>query len=135
MTNEALTLDIKSSKLYLYLLLSVYFLGMGVVWYYVYSLWLSVFATVLLSVWAWDFYQKNIRLSSSNAIKKIHLENTRLSVENNAGKKTQYPSFYPAYQSRYLVIIYAKGTSIVLFRDALPYQSLSKINRLLNANT
>jgi sRNA-binding regulator protein Hfq len=47
----------------------------------------------------------------------------------------QCPWFYPAYQSRFLVIIETGKESIVIFKDAIDSQSLSQLNQYLNANT
>ncbi len=137
MTNESdgLVVQIKTSKIYLAISLGVYLLSLFSAWHYFYSLWLSLAISLVLSLWLVNFLPKNILLTKPNSITKITLNKKQIAIEKNNQSSQQYPWFYPAYQSRFLVIISAGKESVVIFKDAIDSRSLSKLNRYLNANT
>ncbi len=137
MTNESdgLVVQIKTSKIYLAISLGVYLLSLFSAWHYFYNLWLSLAISLVLSLWLVNFLPKNVLLTKPHSITKIALNKKQIAIEKNNQSSQQYPWFYPAYQSRFLVIIEAGKESVVIFKDAIDSQSLSKINRYLNANT
>jgi len=132
---DELIIQIKTSKIYLAISLVVYLLSLFSAWHYFYSLWLSLTISLVLSVWLANFLPKKVLLKRSNSIAKIILNKKQITIENNNQIDRQYPWFYPAYQSRFLVIIEAGKESVVIFKDAIDSQSLSQLNRYLNANT
>ncbi|MBL4761616.1 MAG: hypothetical protein JKY93_02835 [Gammaproteobacteria bacterium] len=137
MTNESdgLVVQIKTSKIYLAISIGVYLLSIFSAWHYFYNIWLSLSISLALSVWLANFLPKNVLLTQPASITKITLNKKQISIEKNNQPAGQYPWFYPAYQSRFLVIIEAGKESIVIFKDAIDSQSLSQLNRYLNANT
>lgn len=137
MTNESdgLVVQIKTSKIYLAISIGVYLLSLFSAWHYFYSLWLSLTVSLFLSVWLVNFLSKNVLLTKSSSITKIALNKKQIAIEKNNKSTVQYPWFYPAYQSRFLVIIEAGKGSVVIFKDAIDSRSLSQLNRHLNANT
>lgn len=137
MTNESngLVVQIKTSKIYLAISIGVYLLSLFSAWYYFYSLWLSLTVSLILSAWLVNFLPKNVLLTKSSSITKIALNKKQIAIEKNNKSAVQYPWFYPAYQSRFLVIIEAGKESVVIFKDAIDSRSLSQLNRYLNANT
>ncbi|TEU22130.1 MAG: hypothetical protein E3I13_02680 [Gammaproteobacteria bacterium] len=137
MTNESdgLVVQIKTSKNYLVISIGVYLLSLFSAWYYFYSLWSSLTISLVLSVWLINFLPKNVLLTKPSSITKIALNKKQISIEKNNHSTEQYPWFYPAYQSRFLVIIEAGKESVVIFKDAIDSRSLSQLNRYLNANT
>jgi hypothetical protein len=137
MTNQpdGLSVKIRISKNYLAISLGVYLLSLFSAWYYFYSIWLSLSVSLALSVWLANFLPKNVLLTHPDSITKIALNKKQISIEKYNQSTEQYPWFYPAYQSRFLVIIEAGKESIVIFKDAIDSQSLSQLNRYLNANT
>jgi hypothetical protein len=137
MTNESnrLVVQIKTSKIYLSISIGVYLLSLFSAWYYFYNIWLSLSVSLALSVWLANFLPKNVLLTHPHSITKIALNKKQISIEKNNQPAGQYPWLYPAYQSRFLVIIEAGKESIVIFKDAIDSQSLSQLNRYLNANT
>jgi len=119
MTNESdgLVVQIKTSKIYLAISIGVYLLSL------------------FLSVWLVNFLSKNVLLTKFSSITKIALNKKQIAIEKNNKSTVQYPWFYPAYQSRFLVIIEAGKGSVAIFKDAIDSRSLSQLNRHLNANT
>jgi hypothetical protein len=63
------------------------------------------------------------------------LDKNRLTIEKNNHSIQQSLVFYPAYQSRFLIIINVGKESVVIFKDALASQSLSQLNRYFNTKT
>ncbi|SFV83057.1 hypothetical protein MNB_SUP05-12-229 [hydrothermal vent metagenome] len=125
MTNESdgLVVQIKASKIYLAISIGVYLLSLFSAWHYFYNIWLSLGISLASSAWLANFLPKNV------------LNKKQITIEKNNQSTGQYPWFYPAYQSRFLVIIEAGKESVVVFKDAIDSQSLSQLNRYLNANT
>jgi len=132
---DELVIQIKTSKIYLAISLVVYLLSLFSAWYYFYSLWLSLSLSVFLTIWLANFLPKNVLLKKPSSITKITLNKKQITIVNNNQLDRQYPWFYPAYQSRFLVIIEAGKESVVVFKDAIDSHSLSQLNRYLNANT
>lgn len=137
MTNEfdGLVVHIKTSKIYLTLSIGAYLLTLFSAWHYFYNIWLSLGISLFLSLWLTSFLPKNVLLTQPNSITKIALNKKQVVIEKNNQSAKQYPGFYPTYQSRFLVIIEAGKESVVIFKDAIDSQSLSQLNRYLNANT
>ena len=137
MTDESdgLIVQIKTSKIYLAISIGVYLLSLFSAWYYFYNIWLSIGVSLALSVWLANFLPKNVLLTQPDSITKIVLNKKQIAIEKNKQPAGKYPWFYPAYQSRFLVIIEVGKESIVIFKDAIDSQSLSQLNRYLNANT
>ncbi|HIG89335.1 hypothetical protein [Candidatus Thioglobus sp.] len=135
MMNETLAITLKPSKYYLILSLLVYLLGLFTVWHYSYNFYLSALLSIALLVLAYRFFPKSIFLTKDESTNKITLNNERLTVEKNNKEIKQYSLFYPAYQSSLLVIITAGKKSIVVFKDSVEHNSLSQLNKFLNANT
>ena len=137
MTNESdgLVVQIKASKIYLAISIGVYLLSLFSAWHYFYNIWLSLSISLALSAWLANFLPKNVLLTQPHSITKIVLNKKQITIEKNNQSTGQYPWFYPAYQSRFLVIIEAGKESVVVFKDAIDSQSLSQLNRYLNANT
>jgi len=137
MTSESdgLVVQLKTSKNYLVISIGVYLLSLFSVWHYFYNIWLSLFISFVLSAWLANFLPKNVLLTQPNSITKIALNKKQVVIEKNNQSAKQYPGFYPTYQSRFLVIIEAGKESVVIFKDAIDSQSLSQLNRYLNANT
>ncbi len=135
MMTEQLSLGIQTSKTYLVLTISTYLLSLFSAWHFFYNFWLSAIISVALSVWLYYFLPKRVLLTRPDSIKKISLDQTKIIITKNNGRTQQYPWFYPAYQSQFLVIIEAGKEQLVIFKDAIEPQSLSTLNRLLNANT
>ena len=137
MTNESdgLVVKIRTSKTYLAISVGVYLLSLFSVWHYFYNIWLSLGVSFVLSIWLANFLPKNVLLTQPDSITKIALNKKQITIEKNNQSTEQYPWFYPAYQSRFLVIIEAGKESVVVFKDAIDSQSLSQLNRYLNANT
>ncbi|HIF48237.1 hypothetical protein [Candidatus Thioglobus sp.] len=137
MTNESdgLVVKIRTSKNYLAISVGVYLLSLFSVWHYFYNIWLSLGVSFVLSIWLANFLPKNVLLTQPDSITKIALNKKQITIEKNNQSTEQYPWFYPAYQSRFLVIIEAEKESVVVFKDAIDSQSLSQLNRYLNANT
>ncbi|MEO1890875.1 MAG: hypothetical protein ABGX45_04230 [Candidatus Thioglobus sp.] len=137
MTNESdgLVVQIKASKNYLTISIVVYLLSLFSAWHYFYNIWLSLGISLALSVWLANFLPKNVLLTRPDSVTKITLNKKQISIEKNNQPAEQYPWFYPTYQSRFLVIIEAGKESVVVFKDAIDSQSLSQLNRYLNANT
>ncbi len=133
--SKTLSIDLKPSKIYLVLSSLVYLLALFTIWYYFYNFYLSIILSAALLFLAYQFFPKFIFLTKNDSIKKITLDNQQITIEKNNKKTTQYPWFYSAYQSRFLVIINTGKESIVIFKDSIKNQSLSQINRTLNANT
>ena len=125
MTNESdgLVVQIKASKIYLAISIGVYLLSLFSAWHYFYNIWLSLGISLASSAWLANCLPKNV------------LNKKQITIEKNNQSTGQYPWFYPAYQSRFLVIIEAGKESVVVFKDAIDSQSLSQLNRYLNANT
>ena len=134
MSNE-LTLEIHPSKTYLALTLFVYCLSILTFWHYSYNSWLSIALSLLTTAWLIYFIPRFVQLTHHNSIVKISFDNNHLLITKNSQNTQQYPCFYPAFQSRFLVIIHAGKESIVIFKDAINSPSLSQLNRHLNANT
>lgn len=137
MTNESdgLVVKIRTSKNYLAISVGVYLLSLFSVWHYFYNIWLGLGVSFVLSIWLANFLPKNVLLTQPDSITKIALNKKQITIEKNNQSTEQYPWFYPAYQSRFLVIIEAGKESVVVFKDAIDSQSLSQLNRYLNANT
>ena len=137
MTNESdgLVVKIRTSKNYLAISVGVYLLSLFSVWHYFYNIWLSLGVSFVLSIWLANFLPKNVLLTQPDSITKIALNKKQITIEKNNQSTEQYPWFYPAYQSRFLVIIEAGKESVVVFKDAIDSQSLSQLSRYLNANT
>ena len=137
MTNESdgLVVKIRTSKNYLAISVGVYLLSLFSVWHYFYNIWLSLGVSFVLSIWLANFLPKNVLLTQPDSITKIALNKKQITIEKNNQSTEQYPWIYPAYQSRFLVIIEAGKESVVVFKDAIDSQSLSQLNRYLNANT
>lgn len=133
--SNALTLKIYPSNTYLILTLVAYFFSILTFWYYSYSPWLSAILSLLTTAWLIYFISRFVQLTHPKSTIKILFDNNTLSITKNTQNTQQYPYFYPAFQSRFLVIIHAGKESIVIFKDATQSQSLSQLNRYLNANT
>lgn len=129
--NNKIELNLQASNIYVTLSISVYLLSLFVAWYYYYTMWLSIVVSVLLSVWLFYFLPK-LRLKQPNAIIKVSLDKDKLITERNNRSIQQFATFYPAYQSRFLVIINVGKESIVIFKDALTLGSISVLNRYFN---
>ena len=132
--NDKIELNVQASNIYLTLSIGVYFLSLFVAWYYFYNLWLSFALSTLLSVWLFYFLPK-LKLNLPNSIVKISLDKDRLTTERKNRSTQQFSTFYPSYQSRFLVVIDTGKDSIVIFKDALKSGSISQLNRYFNANT
>ncbi len=133
--SNGLVVQIKISKIYLAISIGVYLLSLFSAWYYFYNIWLSLSISFTLSVWLANFLPKNALLTQPDSITKITLNKKQIAIERNNQPAGKYPWFYPAYQSRFLAIIEAGKESIVIFKDTIDSQSLSQLNRYLNANT
>ncbi|MBT5784199.1 MAG: hypothetical protein HOI13_03290 [Candidatus Thioglobus sp.] len=133
--SETLVINLKPSKYYLTLSSLVYLLSLFTSWYYFYHLYLSILLSITLSVLAYQFFAKIIFLAKGESVKKITLSDKQLSVEKQNKSVKKYPWFYPTYQSSFLVIITFGKESIVIFKDSVEHHSLSKLNKLINANT
>jgi hypothetical protein len=120
------------SKIYLTLSLAVYLIGLFATWYYFYAIWLSLVISALFSLWLIYFLPRSVWLSHPNSIVKISLDKNKLTLKKNNYSTQQYTAFYPAYQSRSLLIINAGKESVVIFKDALASQSLSQFNQYFN---
>ncbi len=132
---DQLELQIQPSKTYLILTIVTYFLNLFSAWYFFYDFWLSAIISIALSVWLYYFLPKRVLLTRPSSITKITLDQAKITIKKNDGSTQQYPWFYPAYQSRFLVIIEPGKEQVVIFKDAIESQSLSTLNRLINANT
>jgi hypothetical protein len=133
--SDGLVVQIKTSKIYLSISIGVYLLSLFSAWYYFYNIWLSLGISFTLSIWLANFLPKNALLTQPDSITKITLNKKQIAIERNNQPAGKYPWFYPAYQSRFLAIIKAGKESIVIFKDTIDSQSLSQLNRYLNANT
>lgn len=131
---ESLTLELKPSKIYLMLSLSIHLLLIFCTWYYFHNIWLSIGISIVLVSHLYYFSRK-ILLLNNNSTKKITINNNSIVVENNQNKSNKYPHFYCEYQSTLLVIISAGKESVIIFKDSLENQSLSGLNRILGKNT
>lgn len=129
--NNKIEINLQASNIYLILSIGVYFLNLFVAWYYFYTLWLSIIVSVLLSIWLFYFLPK-LKLERANAIVKVSLDKDKLTTERNNRSIQQFSTFYPAYQSCFLVIINTGKESIVIFKDALTSDSISVLNRYFN---
>ena len=133
--HNKIDIKIQASKIYLTLSVFIYCLGLFATWYYFYTLWLSVILSGLLSLWLLYFLPKSVNLTHPNSIVKMVLDKNRLTIEKNNHSIQQSLVFYPAYQSRFLIIINVGKESVVIFKDALASQSLSQLNRYFNTKT
>lgn len=130
MNNEPLCLDIKPSKIYLSLFISIYLLALLSSWFYFYNLLLSVILSGILSLWAWYFFPQNVLLNKPQSIKKITFNNNII-IEKKDGTTHRYPSFCIDYQSNFLVIIHAEKTPIIIFKDSVENATFPALKRLL----
>ncbi len=129
---DSVNVKIQTSKIYLILSIATYLLGLFVTWYYFYTIALSLGISILLSLWLIYFLPRTVWLSHPNSIIKMALNKDTLTIEKNDHSTQQYTAFYPAYQSRFLLIIAAGTQSVVIFKDSLAPQSLSTLNRYFN---
>jgi len=123
---------LEASAIYLTLSLATYLLVLFATWYYFYNIWLSLGMSALLSLWLVYFLPRAVWLSHPRSVVKISLDKNRLTLERKNHSTQQYTAFYPAYQSRFLLIINVGKESVVIFKDALASQSLSQFNRYFN---
>lgn len=133
--HKQLNIKIQASKIYLTSVIVVYLLGIFSAWYYFYNLWLSLAVSVTLSIWLAYFLPRFLWLTHPNSIVKISLDEDKLTTKKNDHSTQQYSTFHLEYQSRFLVIISAGKDSVVIFKDALTFVPLSKINKYFNART
>ncbi|MDC9714775.1 MAG: hypothetical protein PSN36_02985 [Gammaproteobacteria bacterium] len=129
---DNINVKIQTSKIYLILSIATYLLCLSTTWYYFYTIELSLGISILLSAWLAYFLPRAVWLSHPNSIIKIALNKDKLTIEKNDHSMQQHTAFYPAYQSRFLLIITAGKQSVVIFKDALASQSLSTLNRYFN---
>lgn len=133
--SNALIIKLQASKTYLILTLCVYALSAFAVWYYAHYLWLSVMISLVLLVSLYRFLPTTVLCIRPKSISQITLNKHHISLQKNDKSTQQYTHFNAVYQSRFLVIIALKKQSLVIFKDSLNSQSLSTINRFLNART
>ncbi len=133
--SDKLTIKIKPSKIYLILTISTYLLALFSVWYYFYNFWISLVMSIVLSLWLYYFLFKIVLLARHDSITQITLSQNYLIIQKKDQSTQQYSKFYPAYQSRFLLIINFEKECIVVFKDSLKEESLSKLNNFLNAHT
>ena len=129
---DKLVVEMHRSNIYLALTVLIYLFNLFASWHYFYAVWLSFIIDILLSIWLYYFLPKAVLLTKADSIVKIVLDEGYILIEKNNGTRQQYPAFYPAYQSRFLVIINAGKERVVIFKDATKLQSLSQLNKILN---
>ncbi len=130
-----LSIQIQASKAHLILSMMVYLFSSFCAWYYFYQFELSVAIHIGLSIWLYSYLSNKVLLTSADAIHSITLDENHILIQKNNQSSAQYSKFYPAYQSRFLVIITTAKESVVIFKDSIDSHSFSTLNRLLNANT
>lgn len=125
--DEQLALDLLPSKIYLSISILLYLLGFFAIFWYFYSIYLSLILSGVLLLLAYYFFPKSIFLTKPDSIKHIIIDSAG-SISINHGR---YAIFNCEYQSPFLVIISSGKRHIVVFKDALKSHSLSHLNRIL----
>lgn len=132
MTNS-LVIKLKMSKIHLLLTLSVYAVSAFSAWHYVPYFWLSFAISLALLIHLFRFLPDVVLCNQAKSIAQITLEKHTIIVQKNDHSTQRYTEFRPVYQSGFLVIIKAAKTNVIIFKDAVELQSLSTLNRILNA--
>ncbi len=124
-------LTLKPSNIYYLLSLGVHLATILVIWAYSINNYISFGASVFV-IYGWYSLAQKISLKTPGSICSIELNQNFIYLKDNTGKVLQYPQFFCAYQSNFLVIINAGKQSLILFKDSIVGQSLSKLNLALN---
>ena len=129
---EYITFKLQVSKIYIKILILVHLFALIVVWLYSFNDYVSLALSISLMMHFY-FLNLSIFLKKSNAILSFPLNDKTLTSTDKIGNNHQYPCVYCVYQSQFLVIINLGKNSLVIFKDSLASNSLSQLNRLLNA--
>ncbi len=122
---------IKPSNSYNLLSLVIHLMALMAVWLYPINSYISALISVFI-IYHWYTLLQKILLKTPDSIRLIKLNKELISLKDNTGKLIQYPQFFCTYQSHFLVIINVGKQSVVLFKDSMADQSLSKLNLTLN---
>jgi hypothetical protein len=129
---EQINFKLQSSKTYLNLSILIHVCTLIVVWFADFNNYVTLIFSVAL-IAHFKYLMSHILLTKSNAILAFTLVDNKIITTDKNNNQQKYTYVYCAYQSRLLVIIITGKRSLIIFKDALANNSLSQLNRLLNA--
>jgi hypothetical protein len=129
---EQINFKLQSSKTYLNLSILIHVCTLIVVWFADFNNYVTLIFSVAL-IAHFKYLIPHILLTKSNAILAFTLVDNKIITTDKNNNQQKYTYVYCAYQSRLLVIIITGKRSLIIFKDALANNSLSQLNRLLNA--
>lgn len=130
---DSLVMQLQMSKIHLALTLCIYTVSIFFVWYYAPYFWLSAIISLALFIDLSRFLTAEVLRNQAQSISKITLEEHAIIIQKNDQSIERWGEFHSAYQSRFLVIIKIAKKTVVIFKDGVESQSLSALNRALNA--
>jgi hypothetical protein len=129
---EQINFKLQSSKTYLNLSILIHVCTLIVVWFADFNNYVTLIFSVAL-IAHFKYLIPHILLTKSNAILAFTLVDNKIITTDKNNNQQKYTYVYCAYQSRLLVIIITGKRSLIIFKDSVANNSLSQLNRLLNA--